>query len=201
MYRFEQKLWDTGIELIAGIDEAGRGPLAGPVVAAAVILSPTTRIDGVNDSKKLSDKRRRALYHTILSESCVGVGIVDELTIDDINIYQATRLAMKQAVLQLAKEPQYLLIDGPMHLDLHFPSEGIIGGDALSASIAAASIVAKVVRDDVMLELDVTYPMYGFRQHKGYPTKDHIAGLMRYGVSPVHRKSFSPVRQALQSHG
>jgi ribonuclease HII len=198
MYTFENELYTQGITTIAGVDEAGRGPLAGPVVAAAVVLPHSPSIDGVNDSKKLSPKKREKLYSVILELCDVGVGIVDESTIDSINIFQASRLAMKKAVLDLTKKPDYLLIDGPMTIDYTCRSKSIIKGDSLSASIAAASIVAKVTRDALMLELHKKYPHYAFDEHKGYPTKKHVELIEYYGISPVHRQSFGPVKRVLR---
>ena len=198
MYTFENELYTQGITTIAGVDEAGRGPLAGPVVAAAVVLPPSPSIDGINDSKKLSQKKREKLYSVILELCDVGVGIVDESTIDSINIFQASRLAMKKAVLDLTKKPDYLLIDGPMTIDYTCRSKSIIKGDSLSASIAAASIVAKVTRDALMLELHKKYPHYAFDEHKGYPTKKHVELIEYYGISPVHRQSFGPVKRVLR---
>lgn len=198
MYTFENELYTQGIMTIAGVDEAGRGPLAGPVVAAAVVLPHSLSIDGINDSKKLSQKKREKLYSVILELCDVGVGIVDESTIDSINIFQASRLAMKKAVLDLTKKPDYLLIDGPMTIDYMCRSKSIIKGDSLSASIAAASIVAKVTRDALMLELHKKYPHYAFDEHKGYPTKKHVELIEYYGISPAHRQSFGPVKRVLR---
>ncbi|MBU1863501.1 MAG: ribonuclease HII [Candidatus Omnitrophica bacterium] len=194
MYHQEKKLSAEGRMHIAGIDEAGRGPLAGPVVAAAVILPKNHTIEGINDSKKLTAKKREKLYHEILAYAQVGVGIVNEKIIDAINIYEATRLAMKHAVLDLAQRPEYLLIDGTMTIELPIQSMSIINGDAQCASIAAASIIAKVTRDELMCKLHIRYPQYAFNKHKGYPTKEHVALLSSFGVSPVHRLSFRPVR-------
>lgn len=185
-----------GKSWVAGVDEAGRGPLAGPVVAAAVILVNHDGLAGINDSKKLSAKRREELYLRIARSGIVGIGFADEKQIDDLNIYQATRLAMKKAVLSLPHTPAVLLIDGPMRLDLELPQKGIIQGDAKSASIAAASIVAKVFRDHWMRGLHEVYPEYAFHKHKGYGTAEHLRALREKGPSSVHRYSFAPVREA-----
>ena len=182
---------------LAGVDEAGRGPLAGPVVAAAVILVRPETLAGINDSKKLSAARREELYVRIARASIVGIGCADEKQIDDLNIYEATRLAMKKAVLNLSHTPASLLIDGPMRLDLLLGQKGVIGGDGKSASIAAASIVAKVFRDHWMRKLHELYPAYGFFQHTGYGTAAHMQILKEKGPSPVHRLSFAPVREAV----
>jgi ribonuclease HII len=181
---------------LAGVDEAGRGPLAGPVVAAAVILVRPENLSGINDSKKLSAERREELYIKIARSSIVGIGFADEKQIDDLNIYEATRLAMKKAVLNLSHTPARLLIDGPMRLDLPMEQKGVIHGDGKSASIAAASIVAKVFRDHWMRKLHELYPSYGFHNHKGYGTAEHMQALKEKGPSSVHRHSFAPVREA-----
>jgi ribonuclease HII len=202
MYTYEARLTAQNIKRIAGVDEAGRGPLAGPVVAAAVVLpAGEDPIAGINDSKKLTEKKREALYTEIISRADVGIGIVDEKIIDTINIFQAARLAMKKAVHDLARMPHYLLIDGNMRIDVALPSESIIRGDSLSASIAAASIIAKVTRDRLMYELHKKFPQYEFDKHKGYPTKRHIECLERYGISPIHRLTFGPVRRVRQELG
>jgi len=181
---------------LAGVDEAGRGPLAGPVVAAAVILTDPSFLTGINDSKKLTAVRREELYVRIARSSIVGVGFADEKQIDELNIYEATRLAMKKAVLNLSHTPASLLIDGPMRLDLAIDQKGVIHGDGKSASIAAASIVAKVFRDHWMKKLHELYPAYGFLDHKGYGTAKHLQALKEKGPSAVHRRSFAPVREA-----
>ena len=181
---------------LAGVDEAGRGPLAGPVAAAAVILVKPETLAGINDSKKLSAKRREELYVQIARSSIIGIGFADEKQIDELNIYEATRLAMKKAVLNLPHTPARLLIDGPMRLDLELEQKGVIHGDGKSASIAAASIVAKVFRDHWMRKLHGLYPAYGFYDHKGYGTAGHMQALKEKGPSPVHRHSFAPVREA-----
>ena len=182
--------------LVCGVDEAGRGPLAGPVVAAAVILDSSRPIDGLNDSKKLSAKRREALAGEIRAKAlawAVAEASVDE--IDRINILQASLLAMQRAVAGLAINPAKALVDGNQCPDLSYPVEAIVGGDGKIAAIAAASILAKTIRDAGMLELHATYPMYGFDRHMGYPTAVHLTALREHGVSPVHRRSFRPVAQ------
>jgi len=184
---------------MAGVDEAGRGPLAGPVVAAAVILIRKNDLPGLNDSKKVIPKIRERLFREIARQAVVGIGVVDEKQIDALNIYQATRLAMKRAVLALNRTPDLLLIDGNMKLDLPLAQRAIVKGDQKSASIAAASIIAKVFRDAWMLHLDKLYPEYRFKEHKGYPTPAHLTCLQREGPSPVHRQSFSPVANCVVS--
>ena len=182
--------------LVCGVDEAGRGPLAGPVVAAAVILDSSRPIDGLNDSKKLSAKRREALAGEIRAKAlawAVAEASVDE--IDRINILQASLLAMQRAVAGLAINPAKALVDGNQCPDLSCPVEAIVGGDGKIAAIAAASILAKTIRDAGMLDLHATYPMYGFDRHMGYPTATHLKALREHGVSPVHRRSFRPVAQ------
>lgn len=191
MWAIEQKFLDNGFKLIAGIDEAGRGPLAGPVCAAAVILPLNADIPGLNDSKKLSDKQRRVLY-PIIKEKAIAYGIAfaSEQEIDEINILQATFLAMRRAVEQLNVTPEMLLVDGNRACDFGIPAETVIHGDSLSASIAAASVLAKVTRDDYMLEQAAAYPQYGFEIHKGYGTKAHYKALEEFGKCPIHRATF-----------
>jgi len=190
MLQYEEDLWARGIERIAGVDEAGRGCLFGDVVAAAVILPPGLRIEGIDDSKKLAPARREELYEIILERAvAVGIGRADSETIDRINIKQASRLAMKRAVDQLSASPQYLLIDAE-RIDSDIPQLPIIKGDALSQSIAAASIVAKVTRDRLCLEWDLQFPEYQIAIHKGYATKLHRDRIVEYGPSPMHRRSF-----------
>ena len=191
MWEIENLHYDNGVRVICGVDEAGRGPLAGPVCAAAVILPPHIDIPGLNDSKKLTDKRRRELEPIIKEQAIAyGIGFADHEEIDDINILQATYLAMERAIAQLSVTPVLALIDGNRAKDFGIPVETIIKGDSRSASIAAASILAKVARDDVMLEYSKIYPEYGFEVHKGYGTKAHYEALRTYGASPIHRKSF-----------
>lgn len=186
---------------LAGVDEAGRGPLAGPVVAAAVIFRRKVSLPGLDDSKKLSPRRRENLFGKIIRQALVGIGRVSESVIDEVNILQATRLAMREAVLALPQTPGLLLIDGRIRLDLPVPQKGIVRGDAQSAVIAAASIVAKVYRDHWMRELDPIYPHYGFARHKGYPTRSHLQALRLKGVTQIHRKTFRPVAETLQEVG
>lgn len=193
LFRFDQRL-SQGLEgLAAGVDEAGRGPLAGPVVAAAVIFRRPVSLPGLNDSKKISAPLRERLFGAIVTEAWVGIGRVSETVIDEVNILQATRLAMREAVLALPRTPALILIDGKIRLDLPLPQRGIVRGDGKSAAIAAASIVAKVHRDHWMKALDRLYPGYGFARHKGYPTRFHVRMLQRKGASPVHRQTFAPV--------
>ena len=191
MWKIEQSHFDRGVQIICGVDEAGRGPLAGPVCAGAVILPANAEIPGLNDSKKLSDKRRRELY-PIIKEKAIAYGIAfaDHKEIDEINILQATYLAMERAINQLSVKPELALIDGNRAKDFGIPVETVIHGDSLSASIAAASVLAKVTRDDYMLEMANTYPGYDFEIHKGYGTKAHYAALTKLGASPIHRMSF-----------
>lgn len=197
MRQFENELLAKGYQAICGIDEVGRGPLAGPVVAAAVILPNDELILGLNDSKQLSKKKRESLYQIIQEKAvAIGIGVVDETTIDAINIYQAARLAMTKAVEQLVVQPDYLLIDA-MELDLDIQQISLIKGDARSQSIAAASIIAKVYRDHLMFELDKQYPGYGFGKNAGYGTKEHLEGLEKYGVTPIHRKTFAPIKDMI----
>lgn len=192
LWKYEHAAVEKGFEVICGVDEAGRGPLAGPVCAAAVILPFDLEIEGLNDSKKLSDKRRRALYDIITEQAVAyGIALVDEKKIDEINILQATFLAMRQAVEQLAVKPSLALVDGNREPDFgDVPVQMIIKGDALSANIAAASILAKVTRDRFMEEQDALYPQYGFAVHKGYGTQAHYAALREFGPCPIHRMTF-----------
>lgn len=197
LFRFDERLGACGPNSLAGIDEAGRGPLAGPVVAAAVIFRRRLSLGGLDDSKKVSPKLREVLFRKIVSEALVGIGQVSEFLIDQMNVLQATRLAMREAVLALPQTPTLLLIDGRIQLDLPLPQMGIVRGDAQSAAIAAASIVAKVYRDYRMKELDKLFPDYGFARHKGYSTREHLRALEAQGASAIHRKSFQPVREVL----
>ena len=192
LWKYEHAAYQEGIDLVCGVDEAGRGPLAGPVCAAAVILPRDLEIEGLNDSKKLSDKRRRALYAVITEQALsYGIAMVDEKVIDEINILQATFLAMRQAVLQLSEKPALALVDGNREPDFgDIPIKTIIKGDSLSANIAAASILAKVTRDRFMEGQDAIYPQYGFCVHKGYGTKAHYEALRAYGPCPIHRRTF-----------
>ena len=191
MWAIEQGYYDKGITLICGVDEAGRGPLAGPVCAAAVILPANAEIPGLNDSKKLTDKKRRELFPLIQEQAIAyGIGFADEKEIDQINILQATFLAMERAIAQLPIKPEHILIDGNRNKDFGIPSDTVVHGDSLSASIAAASILAKVTRDNFMLEIAEKYPGYSFEVHKGYGTKVHYAALEALGPCPIHRMTF-----------
>jgi len=195
MWTFENQAQNNGFKCVAGIDEAGRGPLAGPVVSAAVILPEEFNCTGITDSKKLSEKKRETLFPVIKEKAlAVGVGMADHREIDKINILQASLLSMKRAVEALDLPFDYLLIDGKFTIDLPCPQQAIIKGDSLSISIAAASIVAKVTRDRIMKELSLTYPAYGFHRHKGYPTKAHKEAIEEHGPCPVHRMSFRGVK-------
>lgn len=198
MKDFENELYNLGINLVAGIDEVGRGPLVGPVVACAVILPKDFYMEEINDSKKLSEKKREMLYSVIMENAIsVGIGVKSEKVIDEVNIYEATKLAMIDAVNNLSVKPEHLLIDA-MKLDIDIPQTSIIKGDSKSESIAAASIVAKVTRDRMLDELDLVYPEYDFKNNKGYGTKKHLEAIKKYGVIDEHRRSFSPVSDALK---
>lgn len=194
LYRYDESFRGKGFRCIAGIDEAGRGPLAGPVVASAVVLPSMKRIEGLRDSKKVPEKERAALFMDVLCTALdVGVGIVDAGTIDRINILRATRLAMEIAVRDLSSAPDLLLIDALRLPSLKIEQVSIVKGESRSASIAAASIIAKVVRDGIMEEYDGVYPEYGFGRHKGYSTREHIEKISLHGPCPIHRKSFEKV--------
>jgi ribonuclease HII len=198
LWFFEKKATAKGYKEIAGIDEAGRGPLAGPVVSAAVILSPAFSVAGVIDSKKLSAKKRVQLYQEIYSQAvAVGIGIVDPVEIDRINILQASLLAMSMATNNLRPQPECLLIDGPFRIPSHLPQNPIAKGDTLSVSIAAASIVAKVTRDRLMEKYNEYYPQFGFSRHKGYPTRAHKEAIRKFGYCPIHRRTFKGVKEFL----
>lgn len=199
-FSFDRNYYDKGLNSVAGIDEAGRGPLAGPVIAAAVILPKDTEIPYLNDSKKLTEKRRNELFD-IIKEKAVSycISTVDNIKIDEVNILRATFIAMKQAVSGLKINPELCLVDGNHIIpNLNLKQEAIISGDAQSAAIAAASILAKVTRDKIMLEYAAKFPEYGFEKHKGYGTKMHMEALKKYGACPIHRQSFTPVRLCLQ---
>ncbi|WP_407272166.1 ribonuclease HII [Radiobacillus sp. PE A8.2] len=198
MLHFERVQYQLGKKMIAGVDEVGRGPLAGPVVAAAVILPDDFYLPGINDSKQLSQQQRDKYFDVISSEAIsFGIGMVHNQEIDEINIYQATKLAMKKAINQLTLTPEHVLIDAMQLEDLPCSSESVIKGDQKSVSIAAASIVAKVTRDRFMENIDHKYPMYKFSSNMGYGTKDHIHAIDRYGTCPYHRTSFAPIKQVL----
>ncbi|MGD0886598.1 MAG: ribonuclease HII [Thermodesulfovibrionales bacterium] len=194
LYQFDESLRGEGLQRIAGIDEAGRGPLAGPVVAAAVVLPPLKTIAGLRDSKKVPEKEREALFWDVFCTCLdIGIGIVESETIDKVNIFRATQLAMKTAVEDLVTRPDLLLIDAMKLPSLRMRQVPLIKGESCSASIAAASIIAKVVRDRIMEHYDRVYPGYGFARHKGYPTKGHIQNIIHNGPCPIHRKSFEHV--------
>ncbi|KKK39585.1 ribonuclease H [Mesobacillus campisalis] len=196
MTQFERKLRSQGYKSIAGIDEVGRGPLAGPVVAAAVILPEDFYLPGVDDSKKLNEQKREELFERIQQEAkAIGIGVIEAAEIDEINILEASKKAMLQAIVEIQSDPDYLLVDA-VRLETPYPSESLIKGDARSISIAAASIVAKVTRDRMMKKLDGVYPQYGFASNMGYGTAAHLDALKKYGATPIHRMSFAPVKLA-----
>lgn len=198
--KYEKELYKTGIKLVAGIDEVGRGPLVGPVVAASVILPKNFKLEGLTDSKKLSEKKRNEYFKIISNKAIsIGIGIVDYDIIDEINIYEASRLAMYKAVDNMDIKPEHLLVDA-MPLNYGTPSTSIIKGDMLSLSISAASVIAKVTRDEMMYELDEKYPEYGFKNHKGYPTKKHLEAIKEYGLLDNYRKSYKPVKEILEKN-
>lgn len=191
MWKIEDGFYAQGVKTICGVDEAGRGPLAGPVCAAAVILPPRLELPGLTDSKKLSDKKRRELFPLIQEQAIAyGIGFASEQEIDEINILQATFLAMQRALDQLTVRPDLALIDGNREKDFGLPVKTVVKGDSLSANIAAASVLAKVSRDDLMLKMAQTYPEYGFDIHKGYGTSAHYDALREHGPSPIHRRTF-----------
>ena len=197
--RYEKELYDKDITLIAGVDEVGRGPLIGPVVASAVILPKGYVLKGLTDSKKLSEKKRDYYYDIIKKDAlAIGIGIIDNDVIDDVNIYEATKIAMKNAISNLSIKPEHILIDA-MKLDIDIPTTSIIKGDFKSQTIAAASVIAKVTRDRMMYELDKDYPEYNFKNNKGYPTKDHLDAIEKYGILKEHRKSYGPVKEYMEN--
>lgn len=201
LYEYENKLYNLGINNIGGVDEVGRGPLIGPVVAACVVLPKGFILEGLTDSKKLSEKKRELFYDYIVKNSIYGIGIIDADIIDEVNIYEATKLAMLEAIKNVREQVslEHVLIDA-MPLDLDIDTTSIIKGDAKSISIAAASVVAKVTRDRMMYELDDLYPNYGFKSHKGYPTKKHIEAINKYGLIPGYRKTYGPVKEILNGN-
>lgn len=201
LYKYESELYSKGIKYIAGVDEVGRGPLVGPVVTACVILPRDFVLEGLTDSKKLTEKKRNLFYDYIMDHAIsVGIGIKSEKIIDEVNIYEATKLAMYEAIEKSTVRPEHVLIDA-MKLDkLDMPSTSIIKGDAKSISIAAASVIAKVTRDRMLDELDLKYPMYGFKNNKGYPTKKHIEAIEQFGIIEEHRRTFGPVADYINSH-
>lgn len=197
-YRYERKLKFDGISLIGGVDEVGRGPLVGPVVAACVILPDSFSLEGLTDSKKLTEKKREEFFDKIMEQAVsVGIGIIDEKKIDEVNIYEATKLAMKEAINNCSIKPEHILIDA-MPLDIDIPTTSIIKGDIKSITISAASVIAKVTRDRMLYELDKKYPMYDFRDNKGYPTKKHLEAIDEYGIIDEHRRSYGPVKKYLE---
>ena len=196
LLQVDRELWSAGLTLVAGVDEVGVGPLAGPVVAAAVIVPPALRLRGVDDSKRLSARRREELAGELHARACgIGIGVVEVADIDRLNVYRAALEAMRRAVLALPVPPQHIVVDARRIPDIDVPQTPLIKGDARSYSVAAASIVAKVARDRLMCALDAVYPAYGFRQNMGYGTPAHLAAIERFGPSPVHRLSFAPVRE------
>ncbi|MFZ4773407.1 MAG: ribonuclease HII [Chlamydiia bacterium] len=199
LYSYENEARNAGFSTIAGVDEAGRGPLAGPVVVAACVLPALFFLEGLNDSKQLSEKKREAFFQilTTTPEIHYAIKIIEPEEIDRLNILQATLLGMKEAVKELKVQPDFVLIDGNQVPKIELPCKAIVDGDRLSASIAAASILAKVTRDRLMVELDKKFPLWNFSKHKGYPTKEHIALLEKFGVSPIHRTTFGPVNRVL----
>ncbi len=200
LLKYEKALYKNGVNLIAGVDEVGRGPLVGPVVAAAVILPVNYHLEGLNDSKKLTEKKRERFYDILMQEAvAIGIGEASAKEIDEINIYQASKLAMMRALKNLKIKPEHVLVDAMPLKEIDIPSTSIIHGDALSLSIAAASVIAKVTRDRMMIELDKKYPEYGFAQHKGYPTKKHLEVLQKYGVLDNYRFTYGPVRDLINS--
>lgn len=198
LYQYERELIKKGIKLIAGVDEVGRGPLVGPVVTAAVILPLNYKLEGLTDSKKLTEKKRDKFYDIIMHDAIsVSIGMKDNNIIDEVNIYEATKLAMIDAINNLSIKPEHVLIDA-MPLDIDIDHTSIIKGDAKSLSIAAASVIAKVTRDRMMYELDKEYPMYNYKKNKGYPTKEHIEAINKYGVTEYYRKSYGPVKEVIE---
>lgn len=197
--KYEKELYKKGYNLIAGTDEAGRGPLVGPVVAAAVILPKNYKLEGLTDSKKLSEKKRNEYFKIIKKDAIsYGIGVVDAKEIDEINIYQASKKAMQIAISNLSVKPEYIITDAmPLDCDNHLP---IIHGDALSITIAAASVLAKVTRDEMMYELDKLHPEYGFKDHKGYPTKKHLENISKYGILDNYRRTYRPVKDLLEEN-
>lgn len=199
LLKYEKELYSKGITLIGGVDEVGRGPLVGPVVASCVILPKNYELPGLNDSKKLSEKKREQLYDIILRDAIsVGIGIVDAKKIDEINILEASRLAMKLAIDNMDVKPEFVLSDAMKLNNIDIPYQDIIHGDALSLSIAAGSVIAKVTRDRMMYELDLKYPEYGFGKHKGYPTKAHIEKIQEFGVLENYRFTYKPVSDLIK---
>lgn len=196
--QYEKELSKNGFQYIGGVDEAGRGPLVGPVVAACCVLPSDFKLDGLTDSKKLSEKKRNIFFDYIKEHAVTyGIGIVEPDIIDEINILQASKLAMVKAIDACHMKPDYLIIDGNQKIKYELPMQAIVKGDSKSISIAAASVLAKVTRDKMLYELDEKYPMYGFKNHKGYPTKQHLLALKEYGLIEGYRKSYGPVKEIL----
>ena len=195
LYQYERELYQKGAKLIGGVDEVGRGPLIGSVVAACVVLPEDFHLEGLTDSKKLSEKKRNLFYDIIQEQAlAIGVGIIDEKKIDEVNSYEATKFAMKEAIQNTNIKLDHVLIDA-MPLDISIPTTSIIKGDSKSISIAAASVIAKVTRDKMMYELDQKYPMYDLKHNKGYPTKKHLEAIQEYGITKYHRLSYGPVKE------
>ena len=196
LYKYENELYEKGINIIGGVDEVGRGPLIGPVVACCCVLPKGFVLEGLNDSKKISEKKRNEYYEYLTANTIYGIGMVEAEEIDQINIYEASRKAMIKAIEEVRKKInlEYVLVDA-MPLDLDIPTLSIIKGDAKSISIAAASVIAKVTRDKMMYDLDLKYPMYEFGKHKGYPTKKHIENMHKYGLIEGYRKTYGPVKE------
>lgn len=202
-FKYERELKEKGVTLIAGVDEVGRGPLVGPVVAACVVLPDEFNLDGLTDSKKLSEKKRDYYFDEVMSQALgVGIGIIDEKKIDEVNIYEATKLAMKEAINECKKKCkiEHILIDA-MPLELDIPTTSIIKGDLKSITISAASVIAKVTRDRMLDELHEKFPMYDFKKNKGYPTKKHLEAIEEFGVIDQHRRSYGPVKNYLEKSG
>lgn len=200
LYAYEKELWEKGVSYVGGVDEVGRGPLIGPVVTACVVLPHDFVLEGLTDSKKLTEKKREQFYDYIMEHAvCVKIGMCSPERIDEINIYQASREAMIEAIEKVAKEIplEHVLVDA-MPLDIDIDTTSIIKGDAKSITIAAASVIAKVTRDRMMIELDHKYPMYGFGKHKGYPTKQHLEAIETYGLIDGYRKTYGPVKKILE---
>ena len=200
LYKYENELYDKGIKYIGGVDEVGRGPLIGPVVTACVVLPKDFILEGLNDSKQLSEKKRDKFYEYIKEHALAcEVGIIEPEKIDEVNIYEATKLAMKQAIDKVKEKIklEHVLVDA-MPLELDIPTTSIIKGDAKSISIAAASVIAKVTRDKMMYDLDIKYPQYGFKSHKGYPTKKHLEAINKYGLIEGYRKTYGPVKKIIE---
>ena len=197
--KYERELMSQGINVIAGVDEVGRGPLVGPVVACCCVLKEGFNLDGLTDSKKLSEKKRNEFYDYLVNNTIYGLGIIGPDIIDEVNIYEATKLAMIEAINNVKKQIkiEHVLIDA-MPLDIDIPTTSIIKGDLKSITISAASVIAKVTRDNMMIELDKKYPMYGYKQHKGYPTKKHIEAINKYGLIEGYRKTYGPVKKIIE---